>query len=275
VREKTDALKEFRFIVLADNAEEVHCADDLWIQGSPKWITLSIPREVLFGYSEKQYIPVYVSRSVGCDLASYSFELVYDPAVLSILHTSRIETLTEIGWVGPHVTPVSPGRVRIWDQTSGTPLHTEPGMLMKFYAEGIFHRVNGIDEFGYSELRIDTTTISLNFGDIDASAEAGSIYVTNECIEPLQAKSGFALSQNKPNPFNPETVIEFTLPTDGYAHLKVIDKMGRVVAEPVNGELKAGKHSVVFSATNLASGVYFYKLEAGRFSEMKKMILAR
>jgi len=87
--------------------------------------------------------------------------------------------------------------------------------------------------------------------------------------------SAYALDQNYPNPFNPSTKISFTLPHSANASLKVFDVLGREVATLVNGFTTAGVHEVQFDATNLASGVYFYKLTSGDFEQVKKMTLMK
>jgi hypothetical protein len=85
----------------------------------------------------------------------------------------------------------------------------------------------------------------------------------------------FALSQNYPNPFNPTTRISYQLAKDSYVTLKVYDLLGREVATLVNKNMKAGKYSVDFNASNLATGIYFYKLTAGDFNAVRKMILLK
>jgi len=86
---------------------------------------------------------------------------------------------------------------------------------------------------------------------------------------------GFKLAQNFPNPFNPETVISYELPFTGFAELSVYDILGNEVAELVNEKRSAGSYEVKFDGSNVASGVYFYKLTAGKFSETKRMILLK
>ena len=85
----------------------------------------------------------------------------------------------------------------------------------------------------------------------------------------------YAIGQNFPNPFNPQTVISYQLPENGHVTLKIYDVLGKEVATLVNEYKEAGYHDVEFSATNLSSGVYFYKLQAGNFVSTKKMLLAR
>jgi len=85
----------------------------------------------------------------------------------------------------------------------------------------------------------------------------------------------FSLSQNYPNPFNPSTTIEFTIPWAENVNIKVYDITGKVVSEPVNSRFSAGSHSVKFEGSNLASGVYFYRITTSRFTDVKKMILVK
>ncbi len=85
----------------------------------------------------------------------------------------------------------------------------------------------------------------------------------------------FSLSQNYPNPFNPMTVISFQLAVNSFASLKVYDLLGREVATLVNEELKPGTYEVDWSADKFASGVYYYKLTAGDYTETKKMVLIK
>lgn len=87
--------------------------------------------------------------------------------------------------------------------------------------------------------------------------------------------TSFYLAQNYPNPFNPFTKIEFRVPFSGIVSLKVYDILGNEIAVLVNDYKTAGKYEVDFNASNLVSGIYFYKLIAGDFSETRKMVLLR
>jgi hypothetical protein len=97
--------------------------------------------------------------------------------------------------------------------------------------------------------------------------------------KPNTLPSEFALSQNYPNPFNPETVISYQVPVNSKVSLKVYDILGKEVAILVNEEKSAGKYQVNFNGSNLASGVYFYKLSAnggaGSFSQTRKFVLIK
>jgi hypothetical protein len=85
----------------------------------------------------------------------------------------------------------------------------------------------------------------------------------------------FALLQNYPNPFNPATTISFSLPSKGFVSLKVFDLVGREVATIVSEEMSAGNYTKRWNANGMPSGVYFYRLQAGSFSETKKLVLLR
>jgi hypothetical protein len=86
----------------------------------------------------------------------------------------------------------------------------------------------------------------------------------------------FALYQNYPNPFNPQTNISYALPRAGNVTLKVFDILGREVMSLIKSERESeGIHNVTFDATKLPSGVYFYRLQAEKFVETKRMVLLK
>ncbi len=87
--------------------------------------------------------------------------------------------------------------------------------------------------------------------------------------------NNFELSQNFPNPFNPSTIISFSIPMTEFVSLKVFNSLGEEVADLVNETRPAGNYSVSFDDSGLTSGVYIYKISAGNFSESKKMIYLR
>jgi hypothetical protein len=96
----------------------------------------------------------------------------------------------------------------------------------------------------------------------------------------VQIPTEFALEPNYPNPFNPTTTISFALPVDATVSLAVYDVLGRRLADLVEGRVIAGVHDVVFDASNLSSGVYFYRLSAlgdngKQFTAVQKMLLAK
>jgi hypothetical protein len=113
-----------------------------------------------------------------------------------------------------------------------------------------------------------------------ASGSSGVTYTKTVTLTGVKEKqpapaTDFALSQNYPDPFNPSTTITYRLPSNSFVVLKVTDILGREVQSLVNERQAAGTHSIVFSANNLPSGVYFYTLQAGMYHSTKKFLLLK
>ncbi|MGB5287460.1 MAG: DUF1028 domain-containing protein [Ignavibacteriaceae bacterium] len=101
-------------------------------------------------------------------------------------------------------------------------------------------------------------------------------YVNPTLINENQnSPESFYLYQNSPNPFNPTTSIQYAISSRQFVQLKVYDVLGNEIATLVNGDKRPGTYEVEFNATDLPSGIYFYKLKAGSFVETKKMILMK
>ncbi len=86
---------------------------------------------------------------------------------------------------------------------------------------------------------------------------------------------GYALRQNYPNPFNPSTTISFSLPSRSFVTLKIFDVMGREVASVISQKMAAGSYSRKWNASGFPSGVYFYQLQAGAYTETKRLVLMK
>jgi hypothetical protein len=98
--------------------------------------------------------------------------------------------------------------------------------------------------------------------------------VKDDIAEPLIPKN-YSLYQNYPNPFNANTIVPFALPTASKINLTVYNIMGRKVLTVADGWYDAGTHRVLFDASRLASGVYFYQLKAGDFVNVRKLVLLK
>ncbi|QQS38039.1 MAG: T9SS type A sorting domain-containing protein [Ignavibacteriales bacterium] len=108
--------------------------------------------------------------------------------------------------------------------------------------------------------------------------EAGgtdSIYIITSVVDELEIPKHFSLSQNYPNPFNPTTTIKVAIPVTQEIQLDVFNVLGEKVRTLYNGLANAGILTVEFDASNLSSGVYFYRLNAEQFSEVKKLLLLK
>jgi hypothetical protein len=113
---------------------------------------------------------------------------------------------------------------------------------------------------------VDSLFVLYNLG-------GGTVGIQEEETENIA--TSFSLAQNFPNPFNPTTTIQYSLPQAGNINLKIYNLLGEEVKTLADEYKEAGKHSVQFNANNLASGIYFYRIQAGSFVETKKMTLIK
>ena len=136
---------------------------------------------------------------------------------------------------------------------------------------------------------ITNTDVKLRMVEENNLSEANytllKIHISNEVLN----KSGFneifldgqplvieySLEQNYPNPFNPSTTINYQIPKDGFVTLKIYDVLGKEIKTLVNEEKTIGRYQVSFNATDLATGVYIYKIQVNDFVSTKKMILLK
>jgi hypothetical protein len=138
----------------------------------------------------------------------------------------------------------------------------------------------GTDTVKVVNLRPSSTaiTITVTATDVDNSRISTSFTVTTSGVGvavPTEIPTEFSLSQNYPNPFNPSTTISYGLPNASNVSLKIYNILGEQVASLVNKVMPAGYHTVNFDASKLASGMYIYRLEAGSFVQVKKMMMLK
>jgi hypothetical protein len=126
--------------------------------------------------------------------------------------------------------------------------------------------------YSYSDNDLKSGNYSYRLKQVDFN---GSSSYSKEVEVEVTVPASFSLQQNYPNPFNPTTMIQYSIPSDQVVRLNVYNLLGQKVMTLVNESQKAGQHQVSFNASNFASGVYFYKLEAGSQSSIKKMILMK
>jgi hypothetical protein len=149
---------------------------------------------------------------------------------------------------------------------------------------GIDHSWAGdIDGDGIDDILISAREDNADFRDngeffIQAGWDSIPTDVSDDPHPPIP--DGLDLRQNYPNPFNPGTTIEFALPRSAYTEIKIYNLLGEIVAIPMQGFLMAGTHRITwngltFDGRPAASGIYFYRLTAGVFSQTRKMILMK
>ena len=129
----------------------------------------------------------------------------------------------------------------------------------------------------YKDQNLETGSYSYRLKQIDLD---GSYHYSKIVETDVTRPAEFSLQQNYPNPFNPSTQIKFSLSTDSKVTLSVFNILGQKVKTLINGNLASGEHKITFDASDLNSGVYFYRIEAAgsngeKFNEVKKMILTK
>ncbi|HQY51458.1 MAG TPA: T9SS type A sorting domain-containing protein [Ignavibacteria bacterium] len=132
---------------------------------------------------------------------------------------------------------------------------------------------NEIKNYSYTDKNVSSGTYNYRLKQIDYNGSFEYYNLSNEVIVGVPDK--FSISQNYPNPFNPSTKIDFQLPTDGNVKLSVFDNSGKQVEVLSDGFKSAGYYSINFNATNLSSGIYFYKIEFNGISKVMKMSLLK
>jgi hypothetical protein len=126
--------------------------------------------------------------------------------------------------------------------------------------------------YSYTDKGLNSGTYTYRLKQIDLDGTFK--YVGTIEVEVVPPKV-FALEQNYPNPFNPATTIKYSVPVKGFVTLSIFNVLGQKVTDLINKEVEAGSYQLNFDASNLSSGVYFYKLEAGKFTSIKKMMLIK
>lgn len=193
--------------------------------------------------------------------------------VLVIL-TDQINPL--VVW-GPHPT-FSATQYKVYRTVSSTPL-THPEIYASLIAT-----VSGITyEYKDTDISLNGNDYVYYFvkgyngsysGSTNIGYVQGGIYKKGLQSNEVQELT-YTLSQNYPNPFNPTTTISYSIPKASYVTLKVYDMLGNEINNLVREVKDAGSYSVSFNASHLASGIYFYKLQAGNYSVTKKMLLTK
>ena len=133
------------------------------------------------------------------------------------------------------------------------------------------YTVQAVDKYQDSSVRSDFVSAIglLNCGVLCAAGE-DNVSHNNQHLP-----KEYSLNQNYPNPFNPQTKIEYSIPKDDFVTFKIYNLLGREVMILENEYRKSGSYKITFDGANLSSGVYYYKISAGNFEQVRKMILIK
>ena len=200
---------------------------------------------------------IYLSAiyTLKYDTAGYLLWQRYNACYLTSFayHNNHIYSAGPRLWLGPD-------SLRIIERDENGNLISQnyypesPSMLdLKFYNNSFYLAINSQDSLILLKFRASPINI-----------------VNNTTII-----SDYKLYQNYPNPFNPVTKINYELPNDGKVKLMIYDILGREIKTLVNEVKQAGKYTVEFNGHNFASGVYFYRIESGKFTDVKRMVLVK
>jgi hypothetical protein len=159
-------------------------------------------------------------------------------------------------------------------------------MLANKVVAGKLNVLNGYDAT-ISDVNYTATCLNEQYSDCDPYAPTVSVARPDTEAPAVISKDGavvdlnpalpteFNLAQNHPNPFNPMTRVTFSLPQASHVRLVIYNILGQPIATLVNGNREAGYHTVIWNASDAASGIYFYRIEADGFADTKKMVLLK
>ncbi|MCX6152449.1 MAG: T9SS type A sorting domain-containing protein [Ignavibacteriales bacterium] len=175
------------------------------------------------------------------------------------------DPVNQIGWYEGKgwITGLNPGDRRILMSTG--PFNLAPGDTQEITIAIIIARGND-NINSITELKQDAGLVQYFF------TNSPELPI---CKGPLPLPEYFYLSQNYPNPFNPVTTIKYSLPIQKQVSIKVFDVLGREVKTLIDDLKLPGNYEVIFNATGLSSGIYFYRIDAGEFSKTKKMLVLK
>lgn len=215
----------------------------------------------------------------------YSFGIAFNDA-----NTGVTAVVTSGSVPGPVLLSTNGGTS--WSNGSFTPAQTPfglrgiPGtgymwMTCGSTTAGTIYRSTNSGTSFTSQLTMANSGYAVSMANINCGwcgTATGKIYKYTDNVgigNPITTPTKFELGQNYPNPFNPQTTIDFSLAQTGYISLKVYNLLGQEVMTLIDGVETAGPHSVFFNASSLPSGVYFYTMKSGDFTDTKSLMLVK
>jgi hypothetical protein len=213
-------------------------------------------------------VPNYNSGNMALTVPGDPIELTA-PVLLSPADESTgVSTIPDLRW------NLVAGTAAYHLQVSQNSDFSEP-LLDKDDVLAVTWRIGQLDSFETYHWRVRATN-SAGAGEwspvFTFTTGATAVNIEEEVTE---MPDEYFLGSNYPNPFNPQTTIRFGLPEAGFVTLDVYDMLGRRVATLVNSTMSAGYHTVNFGSTSLSSGIYFYRISAGEFHQVRKMMMMK
>jgi len=174
-----------------------------------------------------------------------------------------------------YIASVEGMRWEVWESDSGTAYTSKS--YIDITVEMTVGNTNGTFDIGYLFTDGATELSDLSWGEQYCDSLGNAITVTGGTAinNEVPMVNEFKLSQNFPNPFNPTTNIQFEIPENAFVTMSVFDLMGHEVSRLVNDYREAGSYNVTLDGSNLSSGIYFYKLQAGGLTKTMKMVLSK
>jgi len=238
----------------------------------------------------------------NCDSSGLPLELIFElPAdfgSITFRYTENLDTLfyAEIVWLGSGniIMPYDFLPADSFPTTTnfpGGPLSIEYINIIEMDSTNYKNRANSawdtlkslkiVNEFSDYLYRVGIYLYTPSVGSIDWSLAKWIVFLyvgnpeTNSVSVVPVLPDKFILHQNYPNPFNTSTVITYELPNSGFVTIRVLDVLGNVIGKLVDEEKPSGEYSINFNASNLPSGIYFYRITSGKFTATKKLIILK
>jgi hypothetical protein len=228
--------------------------------------TLSVPANQVF--STTRYVFQNWSNGSSDSVQTVNINTSISNYTANYKTQYRLSTSSNPGALGV----TFPTGNQFWDENSTVNLSVTPTQVQYNGKTYYFQRWFGGGNNSYTGTSVSTPLNMTNPISQIAIYDTINTSISNIGTE---IPEKYNLYQNYPNPFNPTTNIKFDIPSSSFASLKIYDINGREVAQLVNQNLQAGKYEYSFNAASLASGIYYFKLVSGEFSQIKKMILVK
>ncbi|PLX30950.1 MAG: hypothetical protein C0600_07005, partial [Ignavibacteria bacterium] len=285
-------------VITAENSEPLSCCYCLTLGAAHRVVSLSMPDDIVGSYGDKLIVPVQIGETLGRDIFAYRLTVRHDPDLVRFVDATSTGTLTGRGWNGVKAEVLAeagsaiPNLVRVEDYTTGSALSTSRTGALVFLRFEVVHNPASIlagDYVAQAPLEFLTDLTETENGrslqssvnsmkddeisDIALLTQNGTVTVAGDCLLPLSSST--RLEGNKPNPFNPSTVITYELGEETDYVLQLFDPLGRMVRVIEEGHKSAGRYEVVLDMGDLPSGVYLYRLETPSAADSRRMVLSR